>query len=234
VLKGNGIDYHCADNFSFPPHGFYPVQPVGDSVNQGIKLLKELFDANPSLKLKLTGYYMPSEKNDTKFTNLGFARAEEIKNYFVSKGIPASRIETTPDIKDSLVIRNHFVFGPASYQLVESENKPEALTIYFQTAQAQTTLSSGEIQRMQEMVTFLGKVPGAKIRITGHTDITGTRETNMKLGQARADFAKSWMVKEGAGENRLEVSTKGPDDPAADNSTTEGKAKNRRTEIKVI
>ena len=67
--------------------------------------------------------------------------------------------------------------------------------------------------------------------IVGHTDNTGQRETNMRLGQERADFAKAYLMRNGIPENRINATSKGSDEPIASNATEEGKAKNRRTVI---
>jgi OOP family OmpA-OmpF porin len=60
-----------------------------------------------------------------------------------------------------------------------------------------------------------------------------TEQKNTQLGQNRADFAKEYLAKNGISADRIISSSKGPDEPIADNATTEGKAKNRRTVVTI-
>ena len=73
-----------------------------------------------------------------------------------------------------------------------------------------------------------------KIKITGHTDNTGSADYNMKLSLQRAEAVRDYLVSLGVDPNKMEVSGEGVTKPVADNSTPEGRAKNRRVEIEVI
>ncbi len=70
--------------------------------------------------------------------------------------------------------------------------------------------------------------------ISGYSDNTGSDEANMKISQQRADAAKSYLVeRHGIDAGRIKTEAKGSAEPAADNSTAEGRAKNRRAVIVV-
>src|SRR5262249_7012090 len=71
------------------------------------------------------------------------------------------------------------------------------------------------------------------IQITGFTDNTGTAEYNQKLAEARASTVKDFLVKNGIDPSKITILGKGAADPVADNSTKEGRAKNRRVEVMV-
>jgi outer membrane protein OmpA-like peptidoglycan-associated protein len=71
----------------------------------------------------------------------------------------------------------------------------------------------------------------AMVNIIGYTDSTGSRALNMTLSQQRADGVGSALITQGVAANRIRTSGAGPDNPIASNSTTEGKAQNRRVEI---
>ena len=83
------------------------------------------------------------------------------------------------------------------------------------------------------MVDYLTKVDQSHIVITGHTDNEGSRETNIKVGQGRADFAKNYLMDNGIPENKIISTSVGPGQPIADNTTEEGKAKNRRVVVTI-
>jgi outer membrane protein OmpA-like peptidoglycan-associated protein len=80
----------------------------------------------------------------------------------------------------------------------------------------------------------LKQFPDTRLAIRGHTDNVGQREANMKLSLDRAQAVKDYLVKQGIAEARIKVEGLGPDEPAADNKTPAGRAKNRRIEFKLL
>lgn len=68
-------------------------------------------------------------------------------------------------------------------------------------------------------------------RIEGHTDSTGGYDYNMSLSEARAASVRDFLFDEGIEIRRMTVKGYGPDHPIADNTSNEGRAKNRRVEI---
>ncbi|HXY54337.1 MAG TPA: OmpA family protein [Nitrospirota bacterium] len=74
----------------------------------------------------------------------------------------------------------------------------------------------------------------SKVKITGYTDSSGTPEYNMKLSLRRAEAVRDYLLGLGVDPKLMEVSGAGMTNPIADNSTKEGRAKNRRVEIEVI
>jgi outer membrane protein OmpA-like peptidoglycan-associated protein len=72
-----------------------------------------------------------------------------------------------------------------------------------------------------------------KIRITGYTDNSGAADYNTKLSMQRAEAVRDYLISIGADPNKMEASGAGEDQPIADNSTKEGRAKNRRVEIEL-
>jgi OOP family OmpA-OmpF porin len=76
--------------------------------------------------------------------------------------------------------------------------------------------------------------PDIRIEIVGHTDNEGTAEYNLELSQGRADSVKRYFVAGGVDESRLQTRGAGQKEPIASNDTEEGRAKNRRTEFKIL
>ena len=74
----------------------------------------------------------------------------------------------------------------------------------------------------------------SKIKITGHTDNIGKADYNMKLSLKRAEAVREYLVSLGADAGKMEVSGEGMTKPIADNTTAEGRAKNRRVEVEII
>ena len=72
------------------------------------------------------------------------------------------------------------------------------------------------------------------VMITGYTDNVGEASFNSTLSLQRAEAVRDHLISLGADANKFEVSGAGETNPIADNSTDEGRAKNRRVEVTVI
>ncbi|MFN4143858.1 OmpA family protein, partial [Aestuariivirga sp.] len=72
------------------------------------------------------------------------------------------------------------------------------------------------------------------VDVTGHTDSTGTPAHNQDLSERRAGAVAEYLVAQGNNPKRFQVLGMGQDDPVASNSTPEGRAQNRRVEIRIV
>jgi OmpA-OmpF porin, OOP family len=247
-ISGKDMTYTCHDNFRFLSNDFKNIQPVNDSINNGIGLLKTYFDKNKD-KLVITGYALNSEKNTSAFPNLALARANNLKDYFVSKGIASNRFELKGELRDAWKMSKDTILGAADFKILQGEEmaiekvedlvalkvkiNANPLILYFQTNQTDVDLSAEDRQKVADLVRYLDNVANGKLNAVGHTDNVGNRTINTKLGLGRAEFAKSYLSKNGIAAAKVETSSKGPDEPIADNKTDEGKSKNRRTVVTI-
>ena len=87
---------------------------------------------------------------------------------------------------------------------------------------------------LRTVVSVLTANPKTNISIQGHTDNTGTSAYNKLLSQKRADFVKNHLTNAGVSANRLSTKAFGESSPKASNATKQGRAENRRVEIKVV
>lgn len=101
--------------------------------------------------------------------------------------------------------------------------------ITFKTGSAEITPES-EVTLRKALKT-MNAFPEISVEIQGHTDNVGKRASNIKLSQARAEAVMNWLIAQGVDASRLSAKGFGPDKPIADNSTEEGRAKNRRIEF---
>ena len=76
--------------------------------------------------------------------------------------------------------------------------------------------------------------PPRRIIVTGHTDSVGDRQYNLDLSKRRADTVMRYLISQGVDPSRIVATGMGPDDPVASNATPEGRAMNRRVEIRII
>jgi len=104
----------------------------------------------------------------------------------------------------------------------------------FQSSSSDGDMSGISDEYLKKLKLVLDNNPSAKIDVTGHADATGTEAYNIRLGLMRAESVKSYLVNAGINAEQIVTSSKGSSEPAASNSTPEGRAANRRTEIKVI
>jgi OOP family OmpA-OmpF porin len=74
--------------------------------------------------------------------------------------------------------------------------------------------------------------PAVRVEVAGHTDDSGFRPYNLILSQARASAVRQYLMSRGVAGVRLLAKGYGPDDPVASNATPEGRAMNRRVELR--
>ena len=248
-IKDGNYAININNNFNFNDSNFKIIEPVSEDLKNSILGLKTYFDENPSKKIAITSYYTSNEKNNSAYPNLGLARANSVKNYFVSQGVSSRMMDTYGKLKDDMFSdANNVFFGPVDYNLstkVEGDTsdvdalneacnaiRENPLVLYFNTGEAHINLTVEQRQKIANISRCVDKL-GVKIQVVGHTDNTGDATNNLVLGQQRADFAKKYLIQNGILSSNIEASSKGQTDPIADNITEEGKTKNRRTVVTI-
>lgn len=86
---------------------------------------------------------------------------------------------------------------------------------------------------LQAIFDFMQNNPQISVEIIGHTDDIGSEQYNLELSQNRAEEVKRFLCKKGISDNRIKCVGKGESEPLASNDTEEGRALNRRTELKI-
>jgi outer membrane protein OmpA-like peptidoglycan-associated protein len=92
---------------------------------------------------------------------------------------------------------------------------------------------SGESHSLLDQVALMLKANPelSHVRVEGHTDASGPSDVNRRLSQARAESVKSYLVRKGVAETRLEAKGYGSDRPKVKGDDAEASAKNRRVEF---
>ncbi len=111
------------------------------------------------------------------------------------------------------------------------ELKLEFNNVTFATDSVELTADS--VKTLREVADILRRLPEIKIELDGHTDSRGSRTYNRDLSQRRAETARDYLVEEGVSRGRMTARGYGLDNPVADNFTPEGRAENRRVEIRL-
>ena len=114
---------------------------------------------------------------------------------------------------DRMMSDGKFVTYGITFDVGKSTIKPESM---------------GEINRIVQLMT---ENPDLKFSVEGHTDSTGNPTSNQTLSEQRSQAIVDKLVELGIAKDRLTAVGKGQNNPIADNSTDEGRAKNRRVEF---
>ncbi|MBX2879954.1 MAG: OmpA family protein, partial [Granulosicoccus sp.] len=104
-----------------------------------------------------------------------------------------------------------------------------SMSIQFQTSSNVLTDESRDI--LQQIGDQLLKFPGVQVSIEGHTDWNGPKELNLTLSLSRATAVRDFLVEQGVSVFDLRARGFGEEVPIADNTSTQGRAANRRIEF---
>lgn len=133
------------------------------------------------------------------------AKTNYVTNIRIAKGaVP---------LYDRMMSDGKFITYGITFDVGKSTIKPESM---------------GEINRIVQLLT---ENPTLKFSVEGHTDATGNAASNQTLSEARSKAIVDKLVELGIAADRLTSVGKGQNSPIADNSTDEGRAKNRRVEF---
>lgn len=95
-------------------------------------------------------------------------------------------------------------------------------------------LKEKSIAELKKILRFLTDNPTVKVEISGHTDNVGSDAYNLQLSEKRARSVSNFLMANGVEASRLKTRGFGSGQPIAENSTEEGRQKNRRIEFKII
>ena len=175
-------------------------------------------------------------------TDFGTIRGNQIKNILTDFGVNPDKISVETIVSDYTYNTENnsydkgisMVFRDISKDKLSSiENNIANKTLYSYFAQKgfkpDRTLQAYTI----ELKNYLDKYPNKKVIVTGHTDAVGSPEANDWFGAERAKNVIRYFISQGIGKDKFTSLSKGQTEPIATNSTSEGRAKNRRIEIKI-
>lgn len=176
-----------------------------------------------------------------------FADATEM---YASRGVLDSRVSAV-ESKDVKVLSEYYASLPVEDQKAAPKEEfkfpakqrekaktaapvfTKQITITFATNSAELTDSAKAT--LNKNVSVLAEIASnAFFRIEGNTDSQGNADMNVGLSQRRAQAVVNYLASKGFDAGRLIPVGNGPNRPIASNSTSAGRAKNRRTDIKVI
>ena len=102
----------------------------------------------------------------------------------------------------------------------------------FETGKADLEEDSYKV--LDELVAYLNRKDDERIELQGHTDNVGSAKSNLILSEARANTVRTYLLAKGIDPNRVTAKGYGLTVPVSSNKTEEGRAQNRRTEVKIL
>jgi outer membrane protein OmpA-like peptidoglycan-associated protein len=106
------------------------------------------------------------------------------------------------------------------------------LRVQFQTDRAELLPISGPV--LNTVAAAIIATPGSRWQVEGHTDSVGSSQDNKTLSQQRAQSVVNYLVGRGVSRDAMTAVGYGPDRPVFSNTTAEGRAQNRRVQLRRI
>lgn len=189
--------------------------------------------------LEITGLYFKDETTPTGFENMGVARAESARA-LLSADVMGERVRILHKQVDEFENAKVNPFKSVDFKWVEIKvEKSEVVQLPDKAVMLFPVNSVGMIEDpvtnkyFDDLAANIQKT-GEKIALTGHTDNTGSDESNMDLGLRRAKAIMNILTSKGVDKNIITVESKGETMPVATNDSEAGRHQNRRVELRLI
>jgi outer membrane protein OmpA-like peptidoglycan-associated protein len=141
----------------------------------------------------------------------------------VDKSFLLSVISNHPELLEGKAIETQY-----ASQITETVSS-RSYHIEFETGSA--TISPSSYKMLDEIFESAVVAEGLKLGVYGHTDNSGSDAVNLPLSGKRAAAVKDYLLRKGLKDDRIEAKGLGAAKPVADNSTADGRSRNRRVEI---
>jgi outer membrane protein OmpA-like peptidoglycan-associated protein len=147
---------------------------------------------------------------------------------------------TAPNLRGKNAYREldgFFRFAKEAEEIILKEEEKEVMKKAFENLEFNSTsdiILSSSYSSLNELAGLMLANPSWKLRISGHTDNVGNRDSNILLSKRRSESVKKYLSARGVTDHRFEILYYGPDRPIASNDTEDGKARNRRVEMLLV
>lgn len=197
-----------------------------------IKVLVTDFNKNP-----LAGEQILFVEKKSNQTVKGVSNENGEFSVKLPKGHYQIRLKSVGEAQDYSEIEIPELPANAAYQEMWMEVMISEATSFtldnLNFASGSSTILKSSYSELGELIAYLKLKPHIKIEIAGHTDSDGDDKANLTLSQKRAEAVKNYLVKNGISSKRLVAKGYGELHPIASNNSENGKALNRRTEIRM-
>lgn len=185
------------------------------------------------------------EKNDFESgansrRNNSYAEKKIAKNEnqtYGAKNHPQKKKDSADEIQSKISAGKNSSSNSKSEKKVIVENTAAGIRLTMQNLNFKpdsSELLPGENERLDQIAQVLKEVPDQMFLVEGHTASVGYEKGEMKLSVDRANSVANALIQRGIPREKFICKGSGGTKPIADNSTPEGKAKNRRVEITIL
>lgn len=185
------------------------------------------------------------EKNDFESgansrRNNSYAEKKIAKNEnqtYGAKNHPQKKKDSADEIQSKISAGKNSSSNSKSEKKVIVENTAAGIRLTMQNLNFKpdsSELLPGENERLDQIAQVLKEVPDQMFLVEGHTASVGYEKGEMKLSVERANSVANALIQRGIPREKFICKGSGGTKPIADNSTQEGKAKNRRVEITIL
>ena len=133
---------------------------------------------------------------------------------------------------DQLRLNNQIVVKPPEANQPAPSGQIQLPVLYFK--HASTELTADSKPRLAKFIDTLMRQPDLRVEVAAHTDSSGEEVLNTDLSERRTQSIMQLLVSGGVDPSRLVAQSYGESRPAAENTSPEGRALNRRVEFKII
>ena len=220
------VDYIAED---FGTHQFYYRDK--DDVVEGKKTSISYVSDNEVGALKIIRNFSNAIK---KIGGQAFEEGENRVVLFVKKGNAETWAEVysySDSYNLTIIEKGEVEQEITANAILEELNKTGKAILYINFDSGKATIKQESMPIVEQIIELMKQAKDIKLSVEGHTDSDGSNESNQKLSEARAKAVVDEIVKGGIDASRLSSAGFGEEKPIADNSTAEGKAKNRRVEL---
>lgn len=155
-------------------------------------------------------------------------RAERDRQELAGKQARLEKAKRASDTADELRKQ----FKPNEAEVFTEGGRVMVRLKALQFPSSQATLGPKNRAFLSKVETALNSVDKSRITVEGHTDSSGSPQTNKMLAEKRAQTVQNFLVSTGSvSQDQVKAIGIGPDDPISDNSTPQGRAQNRRIDL---
>jgi len=235
VLTNNdSIILQGYDQFAFEREAYEAQMNENNEIF--LDTLSQVIMADSNSRLTITGFYSEEEMEVMAgfYDNMGLARAANVREMLVKRGLDENRIDL-----DHGIAADSLISEPITFQMYAITTPSE----YAKTAYTFTNMTFSDanfevnsyvfkpgesfVSYADSLKIYLGLNTEKQLKIIGHTDSDASNKYNKRLGFNRAKSAKKYFEALGV-ENEIDVLSKGESEPVVPNTSAANKQKNRR------
>lgn len=195
--------------------------------------------------LEITGLYFEREAAPAGFPNMGFARADSVRQLFRGQ-LPEDRIKLRAQTILGEMPSDSQSFSGVTFDFIEAEELAEPqeekveieeladrVIVRFPYNSTERTVDPAVDTYLAGLARRLQQTEET-VLIIGHTDDKGGDDFNLRLGLQRAEALQRILLQDGIDASRVRVETRGETQPVDTNDTEAGRQNNRRAEIRLV